>query len=141
MRQTLYLAGRYLAYHRLKTAILVASITLIFYLPVGLRVLVDQSATQLTARAEATPLVLGAKGSPLELVLNTLYFGTDVPEPTTYGEAARVTESGLALGIPMHTRFRARGHPIVGTSLEYLDFRGLRVEEGRTLALLGECLV
>ena len=62
MRQTLYLAGRYLAYHRLKTAILVASITLIFYLPVGLRVLVDQSATQLTARAEATPLVLGAKG-------------------------------------------------------------------------------
>jgi putative ABC transport system permease protein len=141
VRQTLYLAGRYLAYHRLKTAILVASITLIFYLPVGLRVLVDQSATQLTARAEATPLVLGAKGSPLELVLNTLYFGTDVPEPTTYGEVSKISATGLALGIPMHTRFRARGHPIVGTSLEYLDFRGLRVERGRALAMLGECLL
>jgi putative ABC transport system permease protein len=141
VRQTLYLAGRYLAYHRLKTAILVASITLIVYLPVGLRVLVDQSARQLTARAEATPLVLGSKGSPMELVLNTLYFGTDVPEATTFGEATRINDTGLALGIPMHTRFRARGRPIVGTSLEYLDFRGLRVERGRSLALLGECLL
>ena len=49
MRNTLYLAWRYLAYHRLKTTILVTSITLIVYLPVGLRVLVEQSARQLTA--------------------------------------------------------------------------------------------
>ena len=27
-----------------------------------------------------TPLVVGAKGSPVELVLNSLYFGGDVPE-------------------------------------------------------------
>ena len=38
MRQTLYLAWRYLVYHRFKTAILVTAITLIFYLPGGLRV-------------------------------------------------------------------------------------------------------
>ena len=39
MKQTLYLAWRYLAFHRLKTFILLTSITLILYLPVGLRVL------------------------------------------------------------------------------------------------------
>ena len=65
MSSTLYLAWRYLAYHRFKTSILVASITLIVYLPVGLRVLVGQSGDQLTSRAASTPLLVGARGSPL----------------------------------------------------------------------------
>jgi len=139
--RTLYLAWRYLAFHRLKTAILVTSITLILFLPVGLRVLVDQSSRQLTARAEATPLIVGTKGSPLELVLNTLYFGSDPPELTRYAEASRIADSGLARAIPMYVRFNARGHPIAGTSLDYFPFRGLRIETGRQMALLGECVL
>ncbi|MEE8477864.1 MAG: ABC transporter permease [Gemmatimonadales bacterium] len=141
MNGSLYLAWRYLVYHRLKTAVLLLSITVILFVPVGLRVLVDQSAQQLTRRAGATPLVIGARGSALELVLNTLYFGTDEPRPVPYSEAIRVDTSGLALAIPMHTRFASQGHPIVGTSLEYLAFRGLLVASGRSLAMLGECLV
>jgi putative ABC transport system permease protein len=139
--QSLYLAWRYLAYHRFKTAILVTAVTLIVYLPIGLRVLVDQSSRQLTARADATPLLIGAKGSPLELALNSLYFGTDVPAATRYAEAAEVQASGWAQPIPLYTRFNARGHPIVGTSIEYLDFRGLVIEHGRSLTLLGDALL
>jgi putative ABC transport system permease protein len=138
---TLYLAWRYLAYHRLKTAILVTSITLILFLPVGLRVLVRQSSEQLTARAEATPLVVGARGSPLELVLNTLYFRSDDPRPIPHAEAARITGGGLARAIPMYVRFKARDRPIVGTTLEYFEYRDLRIAEGRSLAVLGECVL
>ena len=141
MRQVFYLAGRYLAYHRWKTITLVGAITLIVYLPVGLRVLVNQSSRQLTARALATPLIIGAKGSPLELVLNTLYFGADPPALTHYAEARRVAESDLGLAIPMYVRFRAQGHPIVGTTLDYFDFRGLEIAAGRNLAVLGECVL
>ena len=92
MRSVLYLAWRYLAYHWFKTAILVLSITLIIYIPTGLRVLVLQSGQQLTARATATPLLVGAKGSPLELVLNSLYSGADVPEKMRYAEVDRVEQ-------------------------------------------------
>ncbi|MEE8573387.1 MAG: ABC transporter permease, partial [Gemmatimonadota bacterium] len=141
MRDTLYLALRYLAFHRVKTAILVAAITLIVFLPVGLRVIVNQSSQQLTARAEATPLVIGAKGSPTELTLNTLYFSSDVPARTTHATAAEVTETGLAHAIPMYVRFRVRDRPIVGTTLEYFEFRGLRIVEGRQLAILGEAVL
>jgi len=141
VRHIAYLAGRYLAYHRLKTVILITAITLILYVPVGLRVLVDQSARQLTARAAATPLVVGAKGSPLELVLNTLYFATDVPAPFRYAQLTRIAEGGRARAIPLHTGFRVQGYPIVGTSLDYFDFRGLRIAAGRQVALLGECVV
>ena len=51
MTDVLFLAWRYLAYHRVKTTTLVASITLIIYLPLGLNVLVNHSAQQLTSRA------------------------------------------------------------------------------------------
>jgi putative ABC transport system permease protein len=141
MKQTLYLAWRYLAFHRFKTAILVTSITLIVYLPIGLRVLVDQSSRQLTARAVATPLIVGAKGSPLELVLNSLYFRSEYPDPMRYAQVERVDTTGLALAIPLYVRFNAQGHPIVGTSFEYFDFRGLRIESGRQLVTLGECVL
>ena len=141
MTETLYLALRYLAFHRLKTLILLTSITLIIYLPIGLRVLVDQSSRQLTARAAATPLVVGAKGSPLELVLNSLYFGSDSPEATRYEEAIRIDTAGLAVPIPMYVRFKAQEQPIVGTTLDYFAFRGLRLASGRQLGILGECVV
>jgi putative ABC transport system permease protein len=138
---TLYLAWRYLVYHRVKTAILVTSITLIVYLPVGLDVLVSQSAAQLTARAEATPLLVGVRGSPLELVLNSLYLESEAPEAARYAEVDRIAGSGLAQAIPLHVRFHAREYPIVGTTLEYFEFRGLRIANGRAMALLGECVV
>ena len=141
MTGPLYLAWRYLVHHRVKTLILVSSIALIAYLPAGLRVLIGQSASELTARAEATPFLVGARGSPLELVLSSLYFESDAPAPTTYAEAERVADSGLADPIPLYVGFRVREHPIVGTALEYFDFRGLRVAAGRPMAMLGECLM
>mgnify|MGYP001812779960 CR=1 FL=1 len=141
MRDLLYMAWRYLAYHRIKTIILVLSITLIVFLPAGLKILVGESAESLTARAESTPLLVGAKGSPLELVLNSLYFESDTPPPIPFAETQRVTDSKLATAIPLYTRFRARGFPIVGTSLDYFDFRELTIAEGRQIALIGECVL
>jgi putative ABC transport system permease protein len=137
----LYLVWRYLRFHRWKALILLTSITLIIYLPVGLNVLVDQSSAQLTARAAATPLLIGARGSPLELTLNSLYFESATPAPGKYFEVARVRETGLATPIPLYVRFNVRGQPIVGTALEYFEFRRLGIEQGRAMARLGEAVL
>jgi putative ABC transport system permease protein len=141
MSGSLYLAWRYLAYHRAKTSILVASIALILFLPFGLQVLVEQSGAQLLERARTTPLVIGARGSALELVLNSLYFESKQPEPSRYDEVVRIDDTGFAEPIPLLVRFQARGHPVVGTILEYLDFRGLRLATGRRMAVLGEAVL
>ena len=141
MRDVIYLAWRYLAFHRVKSVILIASITLIAFLPVGLRVIVRQSADELTSRAQATPLLVGAAGSPLELVLNSLYFETETPRLTDFEESLQVADSGLADAIPLYVRFRSRGLPIVGTSLDYFEFRRLALAEGRAMAVLGECVL
>ena len=47
----------------------------------------------------------------------------------------------VALAIPLHARFQARGYPVVGTNLDYFEFRGLDLAEGRLVGLLGECVI
>ncbi len=141
MRDSLYIAWRYVTHNRARTGTLVACVTLIGFLPLALEVLLDESERQLLSRAESTPLVVGAKGSALDLVMNTLYFDDEIPEPISLRAADEVAATGLALPIPVYARFRARSHPIVGTSLDYFAFRGLRIARGRQLALLGEAVI
>jgi len=138
---SLYVAWRYLSFNWGRSLTLVACVTLIAVLPLSLEQLLDESERQLLARAQATPLVVGAKGSSLDLVMNSLYFGDTVPEPISMAAVDRVADADLALPIPLYVRFKARGLPIVGTNLDYFDFRGLSIAEGRSLAMLGECVL
>jgi hypothetical protein len=41
----------------------------------------------------------------------------------------------------MYVRFQARRNPIVGTTLDYFEFRGLQIARGRQLAVLGDCVL
>jgi putative ABC transport system permease protein len=141
MIDSFYIAWRYIAYNRVKTATLVACITLISFLPVALELLLNESERQLMSRAASTPLVVGAKGSALDLVMNSLYFDDEVPEFINMEASNRVMDSELALPIPLYVRFEARKNPIVGTTLDYFDFRDLRIADGRQLAVLGDCVL
>ncbi len=141
MIDSLYIAWQYIRSNKIRTATLIACITLISFLPVSLQLLLEESERQLMSRAVSTPLVIGAKGSSLDLVMNSLYFSDQVPELVSMEASERVMESDLALPIPVYVRFHARGNPIVGTTMDYFDFRGLKVAEGRNLAVLGDCVL
>ena len=141
MIDSLYIAWQYIRFNKIKTATLIACITLISFLPLSLQLLLGESERQLMSRAVSTPLVIGDKGSSLDLAMNSLYFSDEVPELIGMEASERVMESGLALSIPVYARFHARGNPIVGTTLDYFDFRRLKVAEGRNLAVLGDCLL
>ncbi len=141
MRGAFFLGWRYLRFHRFKSVVLLASVTLMMFLPTATRLLVADSATALTARAQATPLLLGQRGGELELVLNALYFHAEQPTGLPYSALDDVEISGLVDGIPLYTRFRSRGAAIVGTSLDYFEFRNLQLAAGRMMGLLGEAVV
>jgi putative ABC transport system permease protein len=141
MLDSFYIAWKYIQYNRIKTAVLVACITLISFLPFALQLLLHESERQLMSRAVETPLVVGKKGSSLDLVMNTLYFGDDVPELLTMAASDRIADTDLSLPIPMYVRFKTRGNPIVGTTLDYFEFRGSKMARGRQMAVLGDCVL
>ncbi len=141
MRHLLYLAWQYLRFNKGKTWVLVGSISLVIFLPAGLYVLVEQGGQTLTARAEATPLLIGPQGSASDLTLSALYFRKPTLSPIAFEQVTRVEASGFAFGIPLHLRYAVEDQPIVGTTLDYFDFRGLTVSQGRQIAMLGECVL
>jgi len=141
MTQSLYLAYRYLVFHKFRTLVLIASIGLIIFLPNGLQRLIVESETQMMSRADSTPLIVGAKGSSTDLVINTMYFQQEEIETITMEAVDTLSATELGYPIPMLCAFRARGFPIVGTNLDYFNFRNLKIDRGRTLRYVGECVI
>ncbi len=141
MTQHFFLAWRYVVFHKAKTILLVACVSLTLFLPLFLSRMISEFEAQLTARAESTPLVVGAKGSRFDLALHALHFRGRTPELLSMGDYQELREAGLAEVIPLFSRFSARGHPIAGTTLDYFEQRGLRVAGGESLSMLGDCVL
>jgi len=141
MKDSLYLAYRYLSYNRVRTLVLTFSVAIIIYLPMGLKRLISESEDQMLSRANSTPLIAGKKGSPTDLVINTLYFQQEKIETLTMEFASVLDATGFGYAIPVLSSYKARGFPIVGTSLDYFEFRDLRLGSGRLFGVVGECVI
>ena len=141
MAGPLYLGWNYLWRHRARSVLVAFTVTLGLFLPAAIWLVVDMAEAHLRDRAQSTPLLLGANGSPLELVFNGLYFSEPGVERLTLAQAQAPAADGRAISIPIYARYQAQGHPVVGTTLDYFDFRGLRFEQGRAFARLGDCVL
>jgi len=141
VRSVLLLAWRALSYQRLRTSVLVACLALVFFLPLAVDVLVDHYDRAMRARAQATPLVVGALGSHYDLFLSALYFRGQPARMLTMEEVAELRDSGLGTPVPVISTHSARQLPLVGTTLDYFQFRGLEIEAGRLPGLLGEAVL
>jgi putative ABC transport system permease protein len=141
MKDSLYLAFRYLNYNKVRTLVLTFSVAIIIYLPLGLKHLITESEAQMLARAESTALIAGMKGSPTDLVINTLYFQQEKIEMVPMHFADELTQTGFGYSIPIMCSFNTRGFPIVGTTIDYFNFRNLKTLSGRYFGVMGECVV
>ena len=141
MRDSFYLAWQYLRHHRPTTAVLVASITLIIYLPAALQVIVANAEMHFRSRADSTPLVVGPRGSQLELVLGAVYFDRPCEDVLRLEQLRRIEEQELGQAIPLHARFEARDCQIVGTTEDYLRLRNLRMASGNMWNMVGQCVI
>lgn len=137
----LYLGWNYLWQHRWRSLLVTLTVTLGLSLPAGIWLGVDLAESHLRDRAESTPLLLGSNGSPLELVFNGLYFSEPDIERLRLRDADEAATDGHALSIPIYARYQAQGHPVVGTTIDYFDFRGLRFADGHAFTRLGDCVV
>lgn len=126
------LSASYLRFHRLSTFlnVLVMALgiaTIIFLLLTG-----SQIRDNFTRNAAGIDLVVGAKGSPLQLILSSLYH-IDAPTgniPISEAEAV-MKDRSVAQAIPMALGDAYRGFRVVGTTTDYPAHFGAEPEEGR----------
>jgi putative ABC transport system permease protein len=143
-----------------RSALLVVVLGLSLGLPVALSTLLDTASRDMRARAAVAPLVLGAKGSESDLVFGALFFATRAPDNLAMRDLARVetrvearvearetdrdpaeTRGPLAFAVPIALGATARKTPVVGTTLDYFDRRGLAPERGAFFATISDCVV
>ena len=135
-----YLALRYLRHNALRSSILTLAMTVVIVLPLGLEIVLAKAEALLRSRADTTPLVVGAKGSPLNLVLRSLYFSGDAPQQIAADVIREIEADDLAIAVPLHLIFEARSVPVVGTTIDYFDVRTQHFAAGRSFAVLGEAV-
>ena len=112
-----------------------------FSLPLASRLLIREFESQLQSRAEATPLVVGAKGSRFDLALHVLYFREPALPTIKYAEYDRLVRTDFGSVYPLHCQLTVQGSPLVGTNASYFNFRQLRLAEGESIGRLGDCVV
>ena len=102
----------------------------------------EQAGERFERDARGIDLVVGAKGSPLQLVLSSVYH-IDVPTGNIpLGELERLRDDpGVAQVVPLALGDNFQGFRIVGSDDRLLPLYGARVAQGRSFARSAEAVL
>lgn len=141
MTGLLYLSLKHLLFHRVQTTILTLCIAVAVMLPAASKLLITRYQKNLTARADNTPLIAGAKGNRFELTLTALYFRESNLATIPYSEYERARDKHSGVVVPLNCRFTARDYPIVGVGFGYFKQRDLKTTEGTLPLQMGDVVL
>lgn len=127
---------------RLSTALHVVLFALGVMAAAALVLFTTALSENLSKSARGIDLVVGAKGSPLQLILSSI-FQVDVPTGNiTAGDAARIAADPLVKrAIPLALGDSFRGARVVGSTRDYVDHFGGELAEGRMFAAPYEAVI
>lgn len=101
-----------------------------------------QAAERLTRNAQGVDLVVGAKGSPLQLILSSIY---QMDQPTGNIPLSAVDllrrDPAVAQVVPLALGDNFRGYRIVGTEPAYLHIHQAEIGDGRMFAASREAVI
>lgn len=128
----LRLSWKYLIDKPLNTALNILLLALGLAIFTVLILVQDQFENKMTRDAQGIDLVIGAKGSPLQLILSSIYH-IDFPTGNIdLKEAARVSRNRLIKNtIPLGLGDNFEGFRIVGTNHDYLELYHVNFQDGK----------
>jgi putative ABC transport system permease protein len=136
------LVAGYLWERRLTTALNVLLVAIAVALLTVLLIFSSQANTRFTRDAEGVDLVVGAKGSPLQLILSSV-FHIDQPTGNIPLESIELLrrDPAVARVVPLALGDNFRGFRIVGTEHSFLDLHRAELAEGRLNEGVGEAVI
>lgn len=126
------LSWKYLVAKPLNTGLNILLLALGLAIITVLILIQDQFEKKMTKDAEGVDLVVGAKGSPLQLILSSVYH-IDFPTGNIdMGDAITLSKNRLIKNvIPLGLGDNYQGYRIVGTNYDYLELYNAQVGEGK----------
>lgn len=138
----LNLALAYLWNRRLTTALNVLLVAIAVAMLIILLLFSVQANARFQRDAEGIDLVVGSKGSPLQLILSSV-FQIDQPTGNIPLESVELLrrDPAVARVIPLALGDNFRGFRIVGTEASYIDLHHGELGEGRLNDAVGEAVI
>ena len=98
----------------------------------SLLILSNQLSNNLEKNAENIDAVVGAKGSPMQLILSSIYY-VDFPTGNIpYEDALRIARNPMVkMAVPLALGDNFKGYRIVGTDQSFTKLYNLRTREGK----------
>src|SRR5690606_38634952 len=117
---------------KLRTFLSVLLVTVGIAIISSLLVLSNQLSNNLEKNAENIDAVLGAKASPMQLILSSIYY-VDFPTGNIpYNDALRVAQNPMVkMAVPLALGDNFKGHRIVGTDQSFVKLYNLKTREGK----------
>ncbi len=146
MIAALHLAARHAWAHPWRTLLLAAALTATLAVPLSAARLLAVHESLLRTRADTTPLLVGPAGSRFDLAFAALWFRPTELDPVPYSVLQDLEHPDVLL-LPLHARASVRldpdrpPTPLVATTPEYLEFRGLRPAVGTAPLLAGDAVL
>ncbi|WP_425046018.1 ABC transporter permease [Primorskyibacter sp. S87] len=141
MKPLLFLAWRNLSHHKIRSLVLVLVLTIVTSIPVLANLVVARAEQDLTSRAASTPLVYGAQGSEIDLVLSAAYFSGVAGNSVPMSDYTTMIDLALYDLVPLRISASSRGYPVVGIDYEYFRVRGLSTKSGKFPLRIGEAIL
>jgi putative ABC transport system permease protein len=127
----LYLAYKQIWHQRLKVSLSLMLFMLSTSLVSLIFILQDQAQGQLEAQAKGVNMVVGAKGSPLQLVLATLYHLDQPTGNIDLRELRFLTQNPMVeKAIPISLGDSYRGFRLIGTTSDYYQHFDISLQTG-----------
>lgn len=102
----------------------------------------DAFEKQLTNNSKNIDLVVGAKGSPLQLILSSLYHVDNPTGNIALAEARKLGNNPfIEYAVPISLGDNFKGHRLIGTETSYLDLYELKIAEGKIWGKAFEALI
>lgn len=115
----------------LQTFLTVLILTLSIGLLLGVKQLNKIFESQLQQSLNGVDMVVGAKGSPLQLVLSTVLHIDNPTGNMSYNEAKKIAENKyIKDAIPISIGDNYKGYKIVGTTADFVDLHNTTIETG-----------
>ena len=131
MKKIFFIIKKSLLQHKLSTAITILSVALAVALVMSVFSIRDQAESAFTGGPVGFDAVLGAKGSQLQLVLNTVFHLETSPGNIPWEEYNELkSNSSVELAVPYAVGDNYEGYRIVGTSPKL--FEGFEYSKGKT---------
>ncbi|NGM64988.1 ABC transporter permease [Sphingobacterium sp. SGR-19] len=91
----------------------------------------DTFEKQLTSNTKNIDLVVGAKGSPLQLILSSLYHVDNPTGNIALAQARQLSDNPfIEMAVPVSLGDNFKGHRVIGTEPTYLELYGLSIQNG-----------